>query len=460
MSLLSRFNYNYRNTYYFTFTGRYDKASNFAASYKGGFFPSGAFKWSSKNEEFLADVRWLDELSLRLSAGRTGNDGISAYRSLGAMSSSTSGYLFGGKQPLSYAPSRLESKNLSWEKTDLYNAALDLSFLKSRLNVTVEAYLSYTKDLLLTPKLPTHTGYSSRYENLGKTHNKGIEVSIESRNIVTPKFSWRTNFTFSHNEQMVDDIGTYDEVSVFQSYGNNVFMMYGYKAGYPLNALWGLQYEGIWHTQDEIARNEKTKTYISAAAAWYKPGYQKYLDVNQSGNIDSEDLVYLGNADPWLYGGLQNTFKYNRLSLSVYLAYSLGGKIYNISEQWLGSGSYSTNQYRYMLDAYHSERNPYSDLPGAGNIDNLISSRMVHDASFLRLKNVSLSYVFDTKKITKNIIRDLTFTASGENLYLWKNYNGFDPDVNSSGTSSTLRRIDNGAYPKSRTVIFSLQVRY
>jgi len=459
-SILGRFNYNFRNTYYITFTGRYDMASNFAANQKGGFFPSAAIKWSSKNESFMANISWLDELSFRLSAGRTGNDGIPPYRALGALASSTNGYLFDGSQPLMYYPSRLESKNLTWEKTDSYNAATDISLFRNRVNLTFEAYLSYTRDLLLTPQLPSHTGFSSKYANLGKTRNKGVELSVETRNIASPKFFWRTNFTFMRNKQMVDDIGQYSEVSVFNSYGNNVFMMYGYKAGYPLNALWGLQYEGVWHDQEEIIRNEKTKTYVSAAAAWYKPGYQKYLDVNQSGNIDSEDLIYLGNADPWLQGGLQNTFKYQKLSLGVYVAYSLGGKIYNISEQWLGSGSFSTNQYRYMLDAYHPIRNPNSNLPGAGNIDNLISSRMVHDATYVRLKNVSLGYVFNTKKVTKNIISDVTFTVAGENLYLWKKYNGFDPDVTTAGTSSTLRRIDNGAYPKARTVVFSLQLKY
>ena len=127
-------------------------------------------------------------MSIRLSAGRTGNDAISAYRSLAALSSTTNGYLFGGSQPAAYYPSRLASPNLTWEKTDLYNLGIDLAFLNNRLFVTAEAYISKTKDLLLTLQTPTQTGYSSRLTNIGKTSNKGVELTIESRNIEKPKF--------------------------------------------------------------------------------------------------------------------------------------------------------------------------------------------------------------------------------------------------------------------------------
>ena len=172
MSLLARFNYNYKQRYYLTVTGRYDGSSNFAANNKWGFFPSVALKWNAAKENFLKDVRWIDELSLRLSAGRTGNDAISAYRSLAAMSSTTSGYLFDGMQPGAYYRSRLASPNLTWEKTDLYNAALDLAFFNNRLMITAEGYISKTRDLLLTVQTASATGYTSRYANIGKTRTK------------------------------------------------------------------------------------------------------------------------------------------------------------------------------------------------------------------------------------------------------------------------------------------------
>ena len=462
MSVLGRLNYNYKSRYYFTFTGRYDGSSNFAENNKWGFFPSAAVKWNAKNENFLKQVRWLDELSLRLSAGRTGNDAIATYRSLEAYGTTTNGYLFGGTQSASFFPSRVANPNLTWEKTTLYNAGLDFSAFDGRLNITVDGYYSTTRDLLLSLQTIHTTGYTSRFTNLGKTSNRGVEVSVESRNIVKPKFGWTTSFTLSHNKQMVDDIGHEEYVSCLESGGNTNYMMYGYKTGYPLNALWGFQYAGVWKTTDQFERNRFTKSYISSSTgsdAQLMLGYPKYVDQNRDGILSEEDLIYLGNSDPVLYGGLQNTFNIGGLRIGFYFSYSLGGKIYNYSELAM-AGGYATNQYRYMLDAWHPVRNPDSDLPRAGTDDRLVpSSLQVHDASYLRLKNATVSYTFDLRKKTR-LLRDITLAVTGENLWLWTKYNGFDPDVSSEGTSSTLRRVDMGAYPRSRMFVFSIQLRY
>lgn len=333
MSLLARFNYNYKQRYYLTVTGRYDGASNFAANNKWGFFPSAALKWNAAKEEFMEGIDWINEMSIRLSAGRTGNDAISAYRSLAALSSTTNGYLFGGSQPAAYYPSRLASPNLTWEKTDLYNLGIDLAFLNNRLLVTAEAYISKTKDLLLTLQTPTQTGYSSRLTNIGKTSNKGVELTIESRNIEKPKFSWSTTFTIAHNEQNVDDIGTEEFVKAYGAPGNNSYMMYGYAKDYPLNALWGFKYGGVWKNQDEVNRNKATHAYASPSTT--SNGTVRYYDINHDGTLNQDDLVYLGNADPWIYGGLQNTFRFGNWKVGVYFNYSLGGKIYNYAELYM-----------------------------------------------------------------------------------------------------------------------------
>ena len=183
----------------------------------------------------------------------------------------------------------------------------------------------------------------------------------------------------------------------------------------------------------------------------------KYVDQNHDGNITEEDLIYLGNSDPFLFGGLQNTFNIGRLKVGLFFSYSLGGKIYNYSELSM-AGAYTSNQYRYMLDAWHPVRNPESDYPRAGTDDRMLpSSFAVHDASYLRLKNASISYTFDLSKRTR--LKDMTIGLSGTNLFLLTEYNGFDPDVSTSD-ESTLRRVDMGAYPQSRMIIFSLQVRY
>ena len=458
MSVFARANYNYKKRYYLTFTGRTDGASNFAKNKKWGFFPSGAFKWVISNESWLKSNSRINELALRLSAGRSGNNAIKSYRSMDAMSSNTGGYLFGGAQSTFYYVDRLASDNLTWETTDLYNVALDMSFLKDRLKITLEGYLAYTQDLLLYVQRPHHTGFTSFIENIGKTSNKGIELTINTRNITKRNFSWTTDFTISHNTQMVDDIGSYDYISQMDSPGNNSYMMYGYVKGRPLNALWGFEYAGVWKSSEEIERNKITRAYVDATTS-VSAGTPRYVDQNHDGILDNQDLVYLGNADPIIYGGLQNTFNIYGLRLGIFFAYSLGGKIYNYSELYM-SGSYMTNQYRYMKNAWHPTKNPDSFYPAAGAVQvHVPSSLQVHDASYLRLKSVNISYRFDLRKKTK-FLRDIMIGINAENLFLWSNYNGFDPDVSTSSDTSTLRRVDMGAYPRARTVTFDVQIRY
>lgn len=460
MSYLARANYHFNNKYYITVTGRRDGASNFANNNKWAFFPSAALKWNISEENFIKEINWIDELSLRTSAGRTGNDGISSYRSLAALSSSTSGYLFNGSQPVAFYPSRLASDQLSWEKTDMYNVATDISLFNRKLSIVLEAYLSYTKDLLLDVQTPTQTGYATRFANVGKTSNRGIEFSVETRNIEKENFDWSSSFSISHNRQMVDDIGHFDYVNVYGAYGNNSYMMYGYIKDNPLNALWGFQYAGTWKNQEEIERNRITKSYVSASSNQYQPGSARYIDTNHDGVFNEQDQVYLGNADPFIYGGLQNNFRYKNLTLGVFINYSLGGKIYNVSEQWLGNGGFITNQFAYQLNAWHPVRNPSSDLPRAGSTDNIASDRMVHDASYLRLKSVAIGYNVDLSKVTNNKLKSVQLGLAGENLFVFKKYNGFDPDVSSQSGNSALRRVDIGAYPKPRTIVGSIQIRY
>ena len=458
LSTFARIDYNYRSRYYLTVTGRYDGASNFAANNKWAFFPSAAFRWTISKEKFMKTAWWLDDLSLRVSAGRTGNDAISAYRSLAALTVSAKGYIFDSQQPAAFYQNRAASPNLTWEKTDQYNVGLDAAFFKKRLNVTAEAYYSKTTDLLLKVQIPSHTGFTSRYENIGVTSNKGVELTIESVNIEKKNFQWLTSFTMSHNSQMVEDIGTADYVEAYVA-PTSKYMMYGYVKGYPLNSLWGFKYAGVWKDYNaESKADEKTKIYATNAK---RDGSPRYYDINHDGTLNQKDIVYLGNADPILYGGLQNTFYWKGLKVGVYFVYSLGGSIYNISELFM-SGSTSTNQYRYMLNCWHPVRNPNSDIPAPGQAAGaaLPSSFMVHDASYIRLKNLSLAYTFDFRKKENFIFREITVGVSGDNIYLWKKYNGFDPDVSSEGTSSVLRRADIGAYPKARTFMFNLNVKF
>lgn len=462
MSVVGRVNYNWKKRYYLTMNGRYDGASNFAAKNKWGFFPSVALKWNISQEEWLKGAEKVDELSVRASVGQTGNDAISAYLSQAAMSSSTGGYLFNNHQPVTYYPGRIESDNLTWETTTTYNAAIKGSFFNSRFTAELEGYYSKTEDLLLQVKTGGVTGYANRWTNIGATSNAGVELSLSSRNVVRKNFSWDTQFTISHNRQRVLDIGSEEYVATYSSpaMGGNSYMIYGYVKDYPLNSLWGFKYAGVWHNQEEIDRNQITRSMASLTASQTKTlGMPRYHDINHDGVLNMDDLCYLGNADPVIYGGLNNSFRYKGLKLSLYFTYSLGGKIYNFSEFYMSGGQF-TNQYRYMVNAW-SERNPDSDLPRAGFYGIAAPSDfMVHDASYLRLQDVSFSYSIPLGSKIKKYISSITLMMNASNVYLWKYYNGFDPDVSSEGASSTLRRIDLGAYPKARSVHFAVQIKY
>lgn len=459
MSVFARFNYNYLSRYYFTVTGRADAASNFAAGRKWGFFPSAAFKWAIKQERFMKRAKWLSDLQFRASVGLSGNDGIGAYNSIDAYASSTGGYLFDGKQEVCIYPTRVGDPDLTWEKTRMYNAAIEAAFAKNRVRLTVETYHSITTDLLINLRTIHTTGYGSRLTNIGKTSNKGIEFTLNTRNIEKKNFGWTTTFTISHNDQMVHDIGEESYVSLISD--KEGYMIYGYKKGYPLNALWGFQYAGVWKSSEEFERNEKTHSYASFRNSYNAKnclGHSKFVDVNKDGNLDEKDRVYLGQADPIVQGGLQNSFVIGkRLRLGLYLTYSIGGKIFNYAELFM-AGSSQSNQFSYMANCWHPTKRPDSNLPRSGDSYRLLSSDFqVHDASYLRVKSLSVEYVFPVKV---RWMKDITVGVIGENLFLWAPYNGYDPDVSSSGSGTNLRRVDMNAQPRARTVTASLKLRF
>lgn len=454
VSVLARANYNYRKRYYVTLTARADGASNFSEKNKWGFFPAVALRWNIKNEPFMKGASWLNDLSLRASAGRSGNDAISTYLSIPTLTAARSTWMLGDYRPVSYYSTRLANSNLTWETTDSYNLGLNFSALKDRIQLELDVYRSNTSDLLLAVKTNQATGYDSYFTNLGSTVNTGVEATLTTRNISTRKFSWTTSFTITHNTQLVQDVGEDRLVGTYYNPRNTTQPLYGYRNGYPVNALWGYQYAGVWHSEEEIARNKVSRTYATNTTPAL--GETRFMDINHDGLLDQNDLVYQGSSDPVIYGGLQNTFTYKNFTFKAYLSYSLGGKIYNIWQFWNGSGTRAYNKYRFMLDSWHPERNPESDIPRAGYEDLVGSDRMIYDASYLRVKELSASYRFDMParvKWCKNII----IGVSAENVWLWKNYIGFDPDVS---TNDGARRIDNASFPRPRTFVFNINITY
>ena len=202
-----------------------------------------------------------------------------------------------------------------------------------------------------------------------------------------------------------------------------------------------------------MERNKITHAYANDQSKT-SLGYPIYIDQNHDGSLNSADIVFLGSPDPIVYGGLQNTFRIKGFSLGVYFTYSIGGCVFNYPELYM-AGSRRTNQFAYMVNCWHPEKNPDSNLPRAGIFDNnaVASSFVIHDATYLRLKTVSMGYRFNIKS---KYLQELELSCSAENLYLWSNYNGFDPDVSSGGVNG----YDSSAYPKPLRVVFSVQMKY
>jgi TonB-linked SusC/RagA family outer membrane protein len=457
ISALSRINYNYKQKYYLTLTGRADGSSNFSVNHKWAFFPSGAVKWRIAQENFMKSIRSINNLDLRLSYGVTGNQAISPYQSLPKLAVNNNGYIFGGQIPVAYYPSSLPNTNLTWETSREADLGLDVAAFGDRIHFTTDAYYTRTTNLLLNIQIPQQTGYVSRLVNLGTTMNKGIEFTLNTTNIQTPNFSWASIVTFARDWQKVLNLGPLVQVETHDNYTASQYPMYAYQVGLPTSSVFGAVYAGTWKSDADITANKNK--YVSIPT-FYHPGRPRYIDQNHDGVLDKNDIVYLGQADPKYYGGLDNDFTYKGFELDVYFEYSGGNVMYNDVELEMASGSSLTNQFAYMLDGWNAKTNPESNIPAPGSYDHVPNTRYVHNASYIRLISARLGYNFDPQKWGIKGITHASFFISGLNLLLWTKYTGYDPEVNTEGTSSTVRRNDDGAYPPNRTIAANLSLTF
>ncbi|MGO3162465.1 MAG: SusC/RagA family TonB-linked outer membrane protein [Sphingobacteriaceae bacterium] len=463
VSFVGRAQYNYANKYYLTVTNRYDGASNFAANKKWGYFPSSAIKWRISEEDFFKDMTVsksiLNDLSLRLSYGLSGNQGISNYQSLPTLSTRANGYVFGGVPALGYRQGNITNDNLTWETSTQLNAGLDFQLFNGRIDVTTNYYNMHTKDLLLTVQTPTQTGYHRRLINVGKTVSSGFEVGIRGTVIDNKNFGWSTSLNLSTNDQEVTDLGPLVMVALDDTgYGATTNYL---QEGVPVGANFGLEYAGVWHSQEEIdaelAKPLEERTYVSISN-FYQPGKQKYYDHHRDGELNIDDYHYLGTPNPPFYGGWGNTLRYKNVSLDMFLQFQRGSTMWNSMQYFTGVGMYLTNQMSYIKDRWTPD-NPTSDIPAVNSRDNIPSTYFLQNSSFLRLKSLVLNYDLSSS-VFKESDRKLNVFVSGTNLFLLTSYNGYDPEVNSAGTSSTVRAKDNGAYPNSRTISIGASLNF
>jgi TonB-linked SusC/RagA family outer membrane protein len=464
VSFLGRVNYNFDNKYYLTVTGRKDGASNFAKNHKWGFFPSAAVKWRLSEEKLVKELGVFQNLGIRASYGVAGNQGISDYSSLAKLNATSNGYIFGNTPNLAYYSGSLANNDLTWETSKQLNIGLEMSVFKGRLSFDANYYHINTDNLLLNVRVPTQTGYSSRLQNLGATTSKGFEFTIGTENIKKSRFSWETHLTLSTNEQQIVDLGPLVKVATDNNGYSGVTSYY--EVGVPLGALYGAYYAGTWKSQEEIdaelAKSAGKRDFVSKGGK-YKVGGMKYKDLNHNGVLDENDMPYLGTPNPKLYGAIENTFRYRNFDLTIVFNGNYGNKMYNNQLFFMatgGSAGVYTNQYKIMANHWDAELNPTSDVPAPNSRDNVPSTWLLQDASFLRLSSAILGYTFSANQLSQKWFKNAYVYFSGSNLWLLTNYNGFDPEVNAGGTSSTVRSKDDGVYPNSRAFTFGLKATF
>lgn len=439
VSQMGRLNYSYDSRYLFTFTVRRDGSSVFGSDNKYGTFPSIALGWNIANEKFMEKVDWLNNLKLRLSYGKAGNEAIGVYETLAKMSNAAL-TMDGQSATALYPSSRMGNSGLGWETTKTFNIGIDFGILNNRINGNIDFYTSKTTDLLLQRNLPKISGYSNVYMNMGETANKGLEITINSKNIVTKDFTWGTSLVWSWNKNEIKDL--YGDKQ--DDLGNRWFI------GEPISVIYDYVMEGIWQ-KDEIERGDHLNHDPQA-----QPGDVKLADLNGDGKITPEgDKKIQGQTTPKWIGGMTNTFTYKNLSLSIFIQTVQGLKRNNsllaMASDEMGRRNSTTEI------GYWTESNPSNEYRSLSKTSNRWGYGFPRSAAFTRIKDITLSYQFPAQICNMLHLNALTVYASGRNLFTFTDWKGWDPE--SDITQRGWGGYENN-YPMTKSMVFGLNVTF
>lgn len=423
-SYFGQFKYNYKYKYIFSLTARADGSSKFGKNNHYGYFPAGSFAWRMSEEKFMKKVEWINELKLRAIYGLTGNDGIGDFASLGLYGA---GYNYGGSSGI--APTQLPNPDLKWETTTQTGFGFDISFLKSRISMNLDIYYNYTKDLLLDRPIPSSSGFTAISANIGELENKGIEVVLNTVNL-DKAFRWTSFLTFASNKNKVLSLYEDQPIDDQGRGGNRV------EVGQPIGIFYGYNCLGVDPTTGNLV----------------------YEDINSDGIITSADRIKTGDPNPDFTAGFTNVLSYRNFELSIFLHAVYGNEIFNGTLIYLESGTGEDNQTTRMIDRW-KKPGDITQFPKAG--DTYKSSRFIEDGSFLRIKNITLSYNLKKEWAKKVGMKSAKVYATVQNLYTFTNYFGMDPEVNYyGGSSNIIQGTDFFTYPQSRTVLFGLTLMF
>ncbi|MRG45050.1 SusC/RagA family TonB-linked outer membrane protein [Chitinophaga sp. SYP-B3965] len=472
-SFFGRVDYNYRSKYLLTVTMRADGSSKFSKDNRWGYFPSAALAWNMSEENFLKQSRIISNSKLRLSYGIAGNNRIGNFDTYNRISfdNRANGVSFNNGVPGTAAwLSELGNGSLKWETTELANIGYDLGLFQNRIELTAEVYRKTTRDLLLDAQIPFTTGYATTTKNIGSIRNEGLEISLNTVNINTGSFRWESSFNISFNRssvlELTESSTLFSGVSGGFTPALNLWLA---KVGGPISAFNGFVFDGVYQYADfdnpapgvymlkpGVPANGNTRASI-------RPGDIKYRDLNGDGMVNDFDQTVIGRPEPVHIGGFSNNFSYKGLSLNVFFQWSSGNDIFNGNRlvfEGNSQYSYHTNQFATWADRWSPENptNKNFRVGGQGPTGRG-SSRVVEDGSYLRLKTLSLAYQIPAKLLSRAYVRNLSISASAQNLITWTKYSGMDPEV-SVKNSALTRGFDYSAYPQAQTMVIGINASF
>lgn len=456
MSYLFRTNYSLKDKYLFTFSVRRDGSSRLSNLHRWSNFYSGAVAWRLSDEDFVKQLNFFDNLKLRLSAGQTGNQGVNAYATRSRFVSSN--YPFDGSMKSGMAEDRWggpAAPDLKWETTAQYDVGLDAAFFHNRVNLICDFYYKKTSDLLQYKLIPFSSGFGEIASNYGFVENRGLELSGHFIPVDARDFTWSVDANISFNKNKIGGLNA----DQFSDVAWGMESMFLRRNGQPIGILYGYVEDGFYDNEAEV-RADRFYTNESASKIKSMVGQIKYKNMDDDPVIDDRDKTIIGNTNPDYQYGITNTFNYKNFTFSFFLQGTHGNDILNVNlKRFTVAGG--NNMPKFVWDnRWTAENRQHAEWPrpdGTYTRSMKPSDRYVVDGSYLRCKNVSLSYqLMRPVKYTESV----SLTASVSNLFTISSYNWYDPDVNTFGGDASRRGVDLASYPSARTFNLGLQLTF
>ena len=449
ISYFGRINYVLMNRYMATVTFRRDGSSLLSYDHRWDNFPSFSLAWNLKEESFLKNINSLDQLKLRYGYGVSGNQAVAAYSAYTQYDAT----IGNGQIAYTLVPG---NPILKWEKTHQHNYGVDAAFLNGRISFTFDYYDKKTKDAINTVVLPADTGLSSGLRNAAEINNKGFEITLGITPITAKDFYWKADISLAHNKAKIEKLGDIDSdfMEIGTGWGNS---FYRYFVGEPIGAIYGLQSTGVWSTEEYNNPDIKKPTSPTV-----RPGSYKYVDQNDSGTIDADDYVIIGNGQPKFNWGMNNSFTYKNFDLNIFLIGFHGFDIYNYPRARLTS---SLSPFPELAERWIAGKNENAIIAGFGkdrdaitSPETVASSTFIEKGDFVKLKSITLGYNFSKGLLSKINLSAARVYFSIKNVCTITKYSGNDPELS---ISNPLRPgLDMGTYPSQREYLLGLNVSF